>query len=164
MRVPPPDEQQVHAPVIMLDVHYVSDRKALEERFGRWPSFHDAEVQAVRLDSGQRTDGRPSVELDIHLFASDGIIENGRLRMGRHTLATSRFEGAEAIELDGFGRQHVLDDLEIHHLGETATTAARLLVDLPSNNGLGGSFRCQDAIVIAVSDFQPAPHSVYHDH
>jgi hypothetical protein len=34
-------------------------------------------------------------------------------------------------------------------------------VSLPSNNGLGGSFRCEQALVIAVDQFEPGPRSVY---
>lgn len=97
---------------------------------------HDAEVQAVRLDSGQRTDGKPSL------------------------LVTLGFEGIEAVGLDGFGPQNVLDDLVVGDCGNKAPGAARILVSLPSNNGRDGSFRREEAIVLAVSDFEPGPHSV----
>jgi hypothetical protein len=133
----------------------------LEQRFGNMPSFHDAEVQAVRLDSGQRTDARPSVELDIHLFDADGLLPNGQVNWVLHTLTTLRFEGTETIELDGFGPQNVLFDLQITDLGNRAPAAACLLVLLSSSNGLGGSFRCERATVIAVGDFEPGVHSVY---
>jgi hypothetical protein len=142
-------------------VLYVFNREALEERFGSWPSFHDAEVLAMRLDSGQRTDGKPSVELDIHVFDIDGVLPDGHLNFVRHTLATLRFEGAEAVELDGFGPQNVLDELVLEDLGSKAPGAARVGVSLPSTNGLGGTFRCEHAIVLNASDFEPGPHSVY---
>ena len=31
-----------------------------------------------RLDSGSRTDGRPSIELDVHVFAADGVARLGQ--------------------------------------------------------------------------------------
>ena len=98
----------------------IINREALEERFGDWPSFHDAEVQAVRLDSGQRMDRKPSVELDIHTFATDGVRPDGHLNSIRHTLVTLGFEGAESIALDGFGPQNVLFDLVLEDLGNDA--------------------------------------------
>jgi hypothetical protein len=138
-------------------VIYVFNQEALEDLFGGWPSFHDAEVQAVRLDSGQQTDGKPSVEVDIHLFDAAGLLPNGRLKFIRHTLATLRFEGAEAVVLDGFGPQNVLDDLVIEDLGTSAPGAARMLVSLLSSNGLEGSLRCEHAVVLAAGDFEPGP-------
>ncbi|MGZ6564561.1 MAG: Imm50 family immunity protein [Solirubrobacteraceae bacterium] len=138
----------------MVDVF---NREALEERFGRWPSFHDAEVQAVRLDSGQRADGKPSVELDVHVFDADGLLPDGRVNFIRHMLATLRFEGAEAIVLDGFGPQNVLDDLVIEDIGNHAPGAGRMLVSLPSNNGLKGSLRCEHVVVVGACDFEPGP-------
>ena len=142
---------------------YIFNREELEERFGGWPSFHDSEVQAVRLDSGQRADGKPTVELDVHLFAVAGVLPNGRhLNFVRHTLTTLRFVGAEAIELEGFGPQNVLDDLVFEDLGSNTPGASQMLVSLPSNNGLGGSFRCENAVVLSATDFEPGPNSVYH--
>lgn len=143
----------------MIDI---INREALEERFGDWPSFHDAEVQAVRLDSGQRMDRKPSVELDIHTFAIDGVRADGHLNFIRHTLVTLGFEGAESIVLDGFGPQNVLFDLELDDLGNDAPGSARILVSLPSSNGLGGSLRCEQVVVLAASDFEPGSRSVYH--
>jgi hypothetical protein len=140
----------------------VINREPLEERFGEWPSFHDAEIQAVRLDSGQREDGKPSVELDIHVFDADGLLPDGRVNFTRHTLATLRFEGAEAVILDGFGPQNVLDELVIEDIGNGSAGAARMRVSFPSNNGLEGSLRCERVIVVGASEFEPGPHSVYH--
>jgi hypothetical protein len=68
----------------------VINGQTLVERFGDWPSFHDAEVYGVRLDSGQRRDGIPR---------------------------TFEFEDIEAVGLDGFGPRNVLDDLVMEDLG-----------------------------------------------
>lgn len=135
----------------------IINREALEERFGSWPSFHDAEVYAVRLDSGQRSTGRTSLELDIHLFAVEGTKPGGRYNFVKHTLITLRFDGIEAVELDGFGPQNVLDDLLIEDRG-----SGRIAVSLPSNNGLSGSLRCEEVVVLGVAPFEPGSRSVYH--
>jgi hypothetical protein len=140
----------------------IINRERLEGRFGEWPSFHDAEIQAVRLDSGQRLDGKPSVELDIHVFDADGLLPDGRVNFTRHTLATLRFEGVEVVMFDGFGPQNVLDELMIEDVGSAAPGAARTVVSLPSNNGLEGTLRCERVIVVGASEFEPGLHSVYH--
>jgi hypothetical protein len=57
----------------------VINREALVDRFGDWPSFHDAEVYGLRLDSGQRTNGLMSPQLDVHVFAVEGRLSGGRL-------------------------------------------------------------------------------------
>ena len=140
----------------------VHNHEALVERFGAWPSFHDAEVLSVRLDNGQRTDGRVAVELDVHIFEITGETdEYGYYVFRLHTLVTLRFDGACEIELEDFGPQNVLDGLELELADEPAVDAARLSVELPSNNGLSGALRCEEATVMAVKRFEPGPFSVY---
>jgi hypothetical protein len=134
---------------------------ALESRFGSWPSFHDAEVLGVRLDSGQRSDGRARLELDVHLFAVDTTRPDGGLNFVLHTHVTLEFAGIEDVDLDGFGPQNVLDELVLRNLSGDGHTATNIQVELPSNNGLGGTFRCQEIAVLVVEPYNPGPHSVY---
>lgn len=130
---------------------------ALIERFGRWPSFHDAEVLAVRLDDGSRTGLAPSIELDVHVFAmSDEVDDDGSFVLRSHTLAVLRFDGVRDVELEDFGAQNALDGLEVERAADGALTVA-----LPSNNGLSGAFACDAARVVAVEPFTPGPHSLY---
>lgn len=138
----------------------VLNAEALEARFGGWPSFHDAEVLAVRLDSGQRCDGHTRLELDIHVFDIDGRLANGRFNFVKHTVATVEFVGVENVELDGFGPQNVLDDLVIE-ARPSSPSAARIHVELPSNNGLSGAFDCEGVLVSAVEAHTPGTYSVY---
>lgn len=132
---------------------------ALIRRFGEWPSFHDAEIYGLRLDSGQRSDGIVRLELDIHVFAGDGLQPSGQVNWVNHTLAALGFEEVEALEIDGFGPQNVLDDLLLDEIHEAA--GRQIQVMLPSNNGLGGSFRCRSVSVLEAVDFVPGPWSVY---
>jgi hypothetical protein len=133
----------------------------LESRFGSWPSFHDAEVLALRLDSGQRSDGSPRLEMDVHLFAVDGTLSDGRANFVLHTLVTLRFAGIETLRLDGFGPQNVLDELIMRDLGKSAWSTAKVEIELPSSNGLGGAFGCTEVAVLSVEPYTPGPHSVY---
>jgi hypothetical protein len=131
----------------------VVNGEALVERFGGWPSFHDAEIYAVRLDSGQRGDGVVRLQLDVHLpaFADGRIVE--------HVMVTLEFEEVEAAELEEFGPQNVLFDLILEPVRGPA--GRQVQVTLPSSNGLKGSFRCRSVIVLDVVGFEPGEHSVY---
>ena len=127
--------------------------------FGEWPSFHDAEVLAVRLDSGQRSQGIASLELDVHLFAVAGKRPDGGLNFVKHTVATLGFEGVDALQIEDFGRQNVLFDLTFEQvdLGH----GREVQVDLDSSHGLAGRFRCREVAVLRVEPHEPGPHSVY---
>jgi Immunity protein 50 len=137
----------------------IVNSEALVERFGEWPSFHDAEVYGLRLDSGQRTDGTVRVQLDVHVFTVDGRLPGGRHNFACHTLVTFEFDEVEALELDGFGPQNVLDDLVLEDVHLAA--GRQVQVTLPSSNGLGGGFRCRAVVVLDVVPFEPGEHSVY---
>ena len=132
---------------------------ALTERFGGWPSFHDAEVYALRLDSGQLGDGIVRLQLDVHVFAVNGRLPNGRLNFVNHTLVTLAFDEVEALEMDGFGPQNVLDDLVLDEVHLAA--GPQVQVTLPSNNGLAGTFRCRSVTVLDAVPHEPGEHSVY---
>jgi Immunity protein 50 len=147
-------------PILSL-VSQIVNSEALEARFGSWPSFHDAEVLAVRLDSGQRSDGRVRLELDVHVFSVDGQLPDGRFNFVLHTVVTLEFAGVEDVDLQGFWHQNVLDDLVIRKLAPDSPWSARVQVELPANNGLAGAFRCEDVTVLAVEPHVPGPHSVY---
>ncbi len=137
----------------------VLNREAVVERFGEWPSFHDAEVYSLRLDSGQRTDGLVRLQLDVHVFAVEGRLPSGHLNFVKHTLVTLKFEEVEALEIDSFGPQNVLDGLVLEDVELAA--GRQVQVTLPSNNGLGGSFRCRWVTVLEVAPYTPGRHSVY---
>ena len=143
---------------IMRGVEIVN-RDALVERFGDWPSIHDAEVYGVRLDSGQRTDGKVRLQLDVHVFAGDGLLPDGRVNVVNHTLVTLEFEDVEDIELDGFGPQNVLFDLELEEV--ELASGRQLRVTLPASNGMDASFRCRTLSVLDAVPFEPGEHSVY---
>jgi hypothetical protein len=91
--------------------------RALIEWFGEWPSFHDAEALALRLDSGQRANGIAGLQLDVHLFAVDGRLPNGSLNFVNHTVATLEFEEIEDLELDGRCRYVLVTEVEPHEPG-----------------------------------------------
>lgn len=93
------------------------------------------------------------------MFGVDGQLPDGRLSFVSHTLVTLEFEEVEALEMDGFGPQNVLDDLVLEDVNLAA--GRQVQVTMPSNNGLGGSFRCRSVAVLDAVRHDPGEHSVY---
>lgn len=137
----------------------VTNAQALVELFGGWPSFHDAEVYNVSLDSGQRLDGCARLRLDVHVFETERPPSGDAVRFLNHSLVTLEFDEIEAVELDGFGPQNVLDDLVLEEVNLAA--GKQIQVSMPASNGLAGSFRCRAVTVLETAPFQPGEHSVY---
>jgi hypothetical protein len=137
----------------------IINSQALIDRFGSWPSFHDAEVYGVRLDSGQRTDGVVRLQLEVHVFAVEGQLPSGRLNFVNHTLVTLGFDEIENAEFVGFGPQNVLDDLLLEDVELAA--GRQVQVTLPGSNGMDAAFRCRTITVVDAIPVTPGRHSVY---
>jgi hypothetical protein len=87
--------------------------------FGRWPSFHDAEVVALHLWRGdsmtERTHPRfPVLTTEIHLWELTNEIDaRGYYVLRNHTLTTIRFHDVLNLEIKGFSNQNVIFGLSI---------------------------------------------------
>lgn len=113
--------------------------------FGLWPSFHDAEVHRVVMDSGG-PDERPSSTLVVHAFASDGSVdEKGYYRIVTSVLVTMKCLDVSIYELRDFGRQNVLSSLDFEPVAE-----GLIRVTLGQCYGLFGSLVCKQVLVESV--------------
>lgn len=145
----------------MATEDHVLAGEVLTEHFGHWPSFHDAEVQSLHLDSGQRSDGRSTLKAEIHVFEPTGEVDDtGHFVIRNHALVTLLFVDLSHVDLNWFGNQNVLDGLTIEE-GSTSR-GKRLRVEFPSNHNLEGEFECAEVQLVDLVPFIPGPHSVYH--
>jgi hypothetical protein len=94
-----------------IESHIVGSEK-LTGIFGRWPSFHDAEVIEFHLWRGDIKPGDwddsnvfPVITAKIHIF-----IESPE---SQHTLATIRFEDVDELKMEGFNHQNASLGLSI---------------------------------------------------
>ena len=100
----------------------IESARLLEELFGHWPDFHDAELLAVRLDASTRP---ASLELEIEVAEmSSEIDERGSYRDRQRCRVVFRFENVLNVRLEGFRYQNVLDAFQITELGPTEHTTA----------------------------------------
>jgi len=118
------------------------------------PSFHDAEVLAVRLD--RRGASGPILEMDVHMFEVGRELTTGGTHvLRRHQLVKLRFSGMVLERLEGFNEQNVLWDLSIEEVKPKHAGGARLAVRVESSYGVSASFQCSDAEVVATMPYDP---------
>ena len=93
----------------------IEGARLLEDLFGHWPDFHDAELRAVRLEAPGN--GPASLELEIEVAEmSSEVDDRGFFRDRQRCRATFRFNDVLNVVLDGFRYQNVLNALEIAEL------------------------------------------------
>lgn len=140
----------------------IRNSQRITDIFGHWPSFHDAEIQALRLEIA---DGKPWVvgsdspilEMTVHVFEmTKDVTPEGYLNLAKHTLVQIRFCNVEEVELLGFSFQNCIFDLEFgtetasYPQGQPVGRVANLLtVKIDSSVGLRGGFRCHSAEVVS---------------
>lgn len=85
----------------------IKNKEGLIDIFGRWPSFHDAEIISIYLDR----DGEygPFLDAKIHLFEmTNQVDDKGIYVLKHHTLATFRFAQVVMGEVKWFNHQNVI--------------------------------------------------------
>jgi hypothetical protein len=76
--------------------------------FGRWPSFHDAEVIGLGMNRAQ-----PST-IKIHCFDMTSVVlPDGTYECTHHAIVCFQFEEVFDSELRGFNHQNVLSGLMV---------------------------------------------------
>jgi hypothetical protein len=116
----------------------------LIERFGVWPSFHDAEIVSLCLNrAGEST-------LVVHTFRmTSAINERGQYICDLHTLVTFSFGEILGMELSDFSHQNVIFGLSI------SQNEGAFELRLDPCYGLAGSIKT-DCISITFEEGIPA--------
>lgn len=121
----------------------------LEEIYGGWPSFHDAEIHEIKLKRNIKGDGT-LLELIIHLYEmTPEIDERGYYKLTKHNLVTIRFEEIADICLEDFNHQNCIFDLAINK--STKEDCFKVNIDL--SYGCYGSLKCKRVEVIDVTNY-----------
>jgi hypothetical protein len=126
--------------------------------FGRWPSFHDAEIVRVELDRDAATDraSGPTLTLDIYAFeAGPELAPNGQYVLRNEVLVSFRFLEVYQLALDGFNQQNAVWNLHITDISERQLERARYEVHVAPSFGVGATFQCFDAEVLTVLPWTP---------
>ncbi len=135
--------------------------KRLTSIFGRWPSFHDAEVIWLRLDRKATSLGDgPTVETLIHIFEMTSEVDAARFYVLRnHVLVHLRFSRVVEPILDGFDQGHTLMSLSIKDIRPQQMKHLNFEVNLDPVYGPEASFQCQDIEIVDVKPCDSDGHS-----
>ena len=86
---------------------FVGNAQLVIDRFGEWPSFHDAEVMRLSLDRNGRV-----LTLELMAFTMlDEVDDRGYFKHANQSLVTLRFAGINDVSLEGFNEQNVISGL-----------------------------------------------------
>ena len=128
---------------------FIEASEKLTSIFGRWPSFHDAEVVELHLWRGdsmmERSHPRfPVLTTKIHLWELTSETDaRGYYVLKHHTLATLRFNDVLDLEIRGFSNQNVIFGLPITSQERTAGPWKRTFtVEFAPVSEFGATFQC----------------------
>lgn len=135
----------------MKDIQYqIGNVESLTTIYGRFPSFHDAEILRLALDRGNRDEGGPFLTVEVHLFEMTRQVDpQNRFVLKNHVLAAIRFAGIRGLVLDDFNRQNVIGGLSI----ENSPDNQELDVAFEGIHGADVRFRCDSICVESVRPF-----------
>ena len=133
---------------------HIKGAKLVTDVYGRWPTFHDAEVLRIVLDRGTSVDG-PTLAMDIRTFEMTNETDaKGYIILRNEKVVSFRFVSVTDLELGDFNHQNVLFDLKIHCVGEEGSDT-HFDVSLHPSHGVSALFRCREAVVQTICDFRP---------
>ena len=124
----------------------------IEETFGSWPTFHDAEILSICLD-------RSGVAISIRMLAaqldrSESIGERGTQNSCYEVLL--RFHDIENLVIQDFGYQNVISALVLSEILEKRFTSGnvenRIKVELDSVFGATCGFTCRAGAVVSLEE------------
>lgn len=134
----------------------INNDNLLIDRFGRWPSFHDAEVIRVRFE--REGSDAPFMECDIHVFEMTSEVDSsGHYVLKNHTLTTLRFCDIELDWFKGWNCQNAIFGLYIDpaELSESVDETERpIQVTMPGAYGSDAKLKCVAIKVIDAIDFK----------
>ena len=117
-------------PIEISEIHGAAE---LQEWFGYWPSFHDAEIVGLHLNR------KGSSSLRVHTWEmTKEIDEKGYYLLAKHVVVEFIFEAVSGLSLNGFNHQNVIFGLAIEK------TDAGFRVTLDDCYGLAGSIEAEN--------------------
>lgn len=124
----------------------INNEHLVTERFGHWPSFHDAEVTWFQLDRSG-----PTAEFVVHAFEmTDKIDDRGYFILEKHCLVRFRCDRLESTTLGGFNQQNALFGIDFKRISENGQAEDQCDVTLEASCGLDGVVRCGAVSVVSV--------------
>jgi hypothetical protein len=131
----------------------------LTDIFGRWPSFHDAEVLSITLDRGEARIFNPTLRVAVHVYEMTPEIDNrNRYVLKHHVVVTFHFSRVIQISLQDFNHQNVLSHLSIVDLSDRQLEHIRFEVTFEGTFGVTANFQCGSIAIESVEPYESDLH------
>lgn len=131
---------------------YIVGSEKVVEVLGHWPTFHDAELIAFNAErSLPVTVGHSLVRVALHVREYETVGEGTASYeqvLRKSVLIRFVLNQASDFELSGFNHQNVINSLTVSPLHNSEAT--RLLVEIESIWGFGGTVECSSVAVEAI--------------
>ncbi len=133
----------------------IKNVELLTNIFGRFPTFHDAEVVQITLDRGDWKNTPPTLLAKIHVLKlvskDDG---KGNLLLSQYPVEL-RFSDIEELNLGDWNLQNVLAVLDVKEISEPQPSEMKFKVMFESIYGLWAEFKCSEITVESVGSAEP---------
>jgi hypothetical protein len=134
----------------------IENEHLLTSRFGRWPSFHDAEIVRARFER-QGADS-PFLECEIHVFEmTNDVDRTGHYVLKHHTLVTIRFCDIGLECFKWWNHQNVLAGLKItptEPSGPNERGDWPIQVEMPSSYGCEAQLVCKSIKILSAEEYR----------
>jgi hypothetical protein len=133
----------------------IRNSESLTAIFGRWPSFHDAEIHSIYLNRGGGSG--PFLEAKIHVYEMTKEVDaKRRYILKNHTLVTFRFSRVAMGEIKWFNQQNVISHFGIDEVEAEPNSGRNFKISITSSYGCEASFECEEVTIISVEPLAPA--------
>ncbi len=121
----------------------------LQEVYGRWPSFHDSEIEIITLLRGPSgEEAGPTIQINISLWETTPEVDGRGFYSRRNfTVATLVLYSAEIVHLIDFNHQNVIYGLNVD---EVSGPERMLRITLDPSFGVSAEFLCRRAEIVSV--------------
>jgi hypothetical protein len=126
----------------------IAGSEKLTNIFGRWPSFHDAEVHELHFERGHidadaQVHEFPHLMVKLHLWLMTNDVDQKAFYVStKHTLLTMRFYDVDNFKMEGFNRQNAILGLGIEQKTREEGPTPYFAVHFDPAFGMGSSFTC----------------------
>jgi len=124
----------------------------LEEVFGNFPSFHDAEVLRIVLNR-ESVGILPTLEAFIYVFEMTSEIKDGKYVCKNHSLVTFQFREIDQLVLEGFNNQNALQGLSVADISDHQLEWLKFEVGIDGIFGLDAHFKCRSISVLSIEPY-----------
>ena len=127
----------------------IKNTKIVTDYFGKWPSFHDFEIQRLILDREEVIAG-DDPSLCVELIGCRGTAAPAYPNRG-DCIIKIRFESIDKIHLAGFNHQNVINDIDIQSIWSEQINDQVLTVKILGAYGIEGEFECRSIRVVSLN-------------